>query len=642
MKKPSKIHYKLCPKKPETHLFEIQCIIPAQVLPLTSNSTSQGTLTQKFRLQLPAWIPGSYLIRDFAKYLVTIEAACDGKAISLNMVDKNTWECEGVSRSLKAPLIVNYQVYAFDLTPRGAYLDNTQAFFNGSRLFILPLGFEKSECLLEILPPEDLQYQSWKVATTLTPGQTNNNNKNINCIDSKGFGLYQSSNYDQLIDHPVLIGNFERYPFKAINIPHDLIITKKYPGDFDMKRVLEDLKKLCEYHIEFFGQAPFTHYQFMLTLFRGGFGGLEHQNSSCLQASPQQLPFSYDPEMSDNYRALLSLFSHEYFHAWNVKSIRPKAFAPYDLNKENYTRLLWVFEGITSYYDELALVRSGLIKIDSYLELLSQLITRVYGTPGRFKQSLEQSSFEAWTKFYQPYENSVNTSISYYTKGALVGLALDLTLRKFSQNQYSLDTVMQAFWEQFGSSNLPVPEDGFEKLASKVTGMNLEDFFNKALRSTEDLEFEELFDACGIEMLWQNKYSMDDVGGRLTGMSSEVLARRPLLEIKLKAPAHTQQAEIASVIEGSTVEASGLAPNDVIIAVNNIKVDRNTLEATIANYTVGDEVLIHVFRRDELMSFKVQLQSCRLKNCVVKRLYYPALEQKQALESWLHQEWKEE
>lgn len=620
------IAYQICPKNPETHLFEVRCIIP------TPNPKGQ-------KIQFPAWIPGSYLIRDFVKFVETIEAyeakepyepnrdpansapMASGlkNKVALKMLDKHTWLAEPV----KGPLVISYRVFAFDLTPRGAHLDTKHAFFNGSRMFIQVDGFEECPCELEILPPASEQYNHWRVATTFP----------VVKINAKGFGHYRAENYDQFIDFPVEMGDFTKLEFNVLGIPHELIITGQHFGD--LPRLCRDLKILCETILKFFGEPyPIDRYQFLLTLIKSGYGGLEHSYSTCLQLSPNNLPSPNDENIvTDNYRTLLGLFSHEYFHLWNVKRIRPNAFCPYNLSTENYTRMLWVFEGITSYYDELFLVRSGLISLESYLELLGQLITRVYETPGRFKQTLEQSSFEAWSKFYQPTENSINSTISYYAKGALIALALDLLVRRDSAGRFSLDDIMQKFWEKYGAVGKPVPEDGFEKLAAEVTGLNLEDFFNQALRGTEDIDIESLLTTVGIEAHWQLRASMDELGGKPSLYGQEILTHRSILEIKLKGIAGN--AEILTVLSGGAAEEAGLSVQDIIIAVNHLRVDRNSLESTIANYPPGTEVILHIFRREELISLKVKLRAGWLRNCILQRKPDPTPTQNIQCADWI-------
>lgn len=572
----STIKYQVQPA-PEKHLLDVTCII--------ENPNPQGqTVT------LPAWIPGSYLVRDFARHVVTLRAEALGVSVPVRMLDKNTWHCDPTL----GPLVISYQVYAFDLTPRGAYVDNTHAFFNGSRVFIQIKGAENNPCCVEILPPIHDKYRHWRVATSMPQkvGQPYQ------------FGMYHADNYEDLIDHPIQIGDFTVTTFQVSDVSHELIITGQHKGDIE--RLSRDLARICDHHIQFFtSPAPMKRYVFLLTVLGEGYGGLEHRFSSVLHCRRDHLPGLGESGVSDGYRTLLGLLSHEYFHTWNIKRIKPKAFIPYDLERENYTKLLWVFEGITSYYDELALVRAKLISKESYLELLEQTITRVYSTPGRFKQTLEQSSFEAWTKFYKPDENSLNATISYYLKGALVAMALDLLLRQKTQKRCSLDDVMRALWQQYGLTGQGLPEDGFERLVEELSGCNFKEFFDTALRSTKDFPLESLMKEMGLELRFRPSACMDETNRTQSVEPPEKLTSKPMLEVKLKS--FGSEAQLAHVIEGSAAQAAGLAPHDIIIAVNGLKVDRQRLESQIASYAIGEEIVIHAFRRDELMTFKVTL-----------------------------------
>ncbi|MBY0445394.1 MAG: peptidase M61, partial [Burkholderiales bacterium] len=339
---------------------------------------------------------------------------------------------------VNAPLEIHYSVYAWDLSVRGAYLDQTRGFFNGTSVFLAVQGQENALCNVEIIAPEGKQYKNWKVATTLATHHTKQGQ----------FGAYQAANYDELIDHPVEMGEFSQISFKACGIPHDIVIAGRHNAD--LKRLKKDLKQICEYQIKLFGEpAPFDRYVFMTMAVGDGYGGLEHRSSTALMCNRDDLPLAHETQIKTGYRQFLGLCSHEYFHSWNVKRIKPAAYAPYDLKQENYTRLLWAFEGITSYYDDLTLVRTGLISQQEYLDLLAQTISGVERGNGRTKQSLADSSFDTWVKFYRQDENSPNSLVSYYTKGALVALCLDLLIRQQTAGQKSLDDVMRLLYYKY-------------------------------------------------------------------------------------------------------------------------------------------------------------------------------------------------
>ena len=338
-------------------------------------------------LKLPNWVPGSYLIRDFSRHIITISAECDGQPAALSQTAKNIWQTSPKS----GHWVIRYIVYAFDLSVRGSFLDTNRGFFDGSCLFFSIEGRLKDTHSLSFndLPKE------WRIATSMP---------------TTGSNTFQTASYHDLIDHPVELGNIEFLDFEAGGIPHRIALSGHYP-DFDRDRLVSDIRTICKTELTMFpSPAPFTHYLFLLHVGDNIYGGLEHISSTALLADRHSLPPHGMTEANDAYTQLLGLFSHEYFHAWNVKSIKPAAFAPYDLDRENYTEQLWAFEGITSYYDDLFLARSRTIAPEAYLRLLAQSITRVQQTKGRLKQSLAESSFTAWNKFYKQDETAPTPS----------------------------------------------------------------------------------------------------------------------------------------------------------------------------------------------------------------------------------------
>ncbi|HEY6241529.1 MAG TPA: hypothetical protein VIW78_11935, partial [Burkholderiales bacterium] len=496
----AEVRYRIVPLRPEAHLYRITCTV--------ADPDPSG---QEFAL--PAWIPGSYMIREFARHVVSIRAESGGRRVTIEKRDKHTWRAQSVA----GPLTVSCEVYAWDLSVRGAHLDTTHGFFNGACVFLRVLGKEGAPCELELLRPKGARYRSWRVATAMRRKGAK----------PYGFGTYEAADYDELIDHPVEMGEFTLATFRACGAAHEIAITGRHRAD--LSRLRRDLKRVCEHHIRFFGEpAPMKRYVFLVTAVGEGYGGLEHRASTALLCSRDDLPRRGGVEMTENYRTLLGLASHEYFHTWNVKRIKPSAFAPYDLERENYTTLLWAFEGITSYYDDLALVRCGLIGTKDYLELLGRSITAYLRAPGRMKQSLAESSFDAWIKYYRPDENSPNAGVSYYIKGSLVALCLDLLIRGRTRGRKSLDDVMRALWLGHGRTGVGVNEDEFERLAGKETGLDVRRYFESWLRSTRELPLKAMLAAHGVEMSLRPAESAEAAGGAGNSMWPRRRARRSL------------------------------------------------------------------------------------------------------------------
>jgi predicted metalloprotease with PDZ domain len=570
----SGLSYSIVAADPAAHLFAVTLTIAE---PAAVGQT----------VALPAWIPGSYMIREFARNIVQIRAESNGRKIALKKIDKHSWQaapCDG-------PLTLHYQVYAWDLSVRTAHLDQTHAFFNGTSVFLRVVGQENVAHVVDIQRPQGDAYEAWRIATALPTLKAKRG----------AFGSYVAANYDELIDHPVEMGNFQLLSFKAHGVPHEMAITGNVPN-LDLVRLSADLKKICETQIAFFEpagskfakRAPMQRYVFLTLAVGDGYGGLEHRASTALICARADLPVKGHTEMSDGYRTFLGLCSHEYFHTWNVKRIKPAAFAPYDLQVENYTPLLWLFEGFTSYYDDLMLLRSGLIDQQAYFKLIEKTVNGVLLGSGRHKQSVAESSFDAWVKYYRQDENAPNAIVSYYTKGSLVALALDLTIRTETKGKKSLDDVMRALWQKYGrdfyadnaTSGRGVSEAAVEALFDDVTGLKLKRFFDRYVRATDDLPLAKLLAPTGIVVADQRKPGKPSLGARAVHSAGDC--------------------KLANVYEGGAAHRAGLSAGDVLVAIDGIRVPAK-LETLLARYRVGDSVTIHAFRRDELLAFSVRL-----------------------------------
>jgi predicted metalloprotease with PDZ domain len=451
---------------------------------------------------------------------------------------------------------------------------------------------------VEILPPKGAKYRNWGVATAM---------------QRKGakpylFGTYEAANYDELIDHPVEMGTFELATFKAGGVQHDIAITGRHRAD--MRRLAKDLKALCETQIEFFGTpAPMDRYVFLVTAVGEGYGGLEHRDSTALICARNDLPYEGMGKPGGGYRTFLGLASHEYFHTWNVKRIKPDAFTPYDLNQENYTTQLWAFEGFTSYYDDLLLVRSGLMPRNTYLDTLGRNITSLLRMSGRKKQTVAESSFDAWIKYYRSDENTPNAGVSYYGKGSLIGLGLDLLIRNQTAGQKSLDDVMRALWKRHGMKGIGVPEDGIEKMAEQVTGLKLKRFFDQAVRSTTDLPLQKLLVTVGVDMALRPPRSGVDRRERKP-TRAEIAAERGVA-LGVRTGSDGGNVRITHVLDGGAALKAGLASGDVVIAMEGLRVTPDNFENQVSRYRPGDTVTLHTFRRDELQVVNVTLAAAR-------------------------------
>jgi len=563
------IQYSIVPKNPAAHLFEVTLAV--------AEPDPEGQV-----FSVPVWIPGSYMVREFARNVVSLSAhSAAGRRVKIAKTDKQTWRaapCDG-------PLTLVYEVYAWDLSVRAAHLDDKVGFFNGTSVFLSVAGQENSPCQIDIRKPEGEAYKGWRVATALPEARGTRR---------YGFGTYRAANYDELIDHPVSLGLFEVTQFKAHGVPHDVVICGRVPK-LDLERLARDLKPICEAQIALFEpktkRAPFERYVFMTMAVTDGYGGLEHRASTALICNRGDLPVQGQDEASDGYRTYLGLCSHEYFHTWNVKRIKPASFAPYDLTRENYTELLWLFEGFTSYYDDLILVRSGLIERKEYFRLLGKTVAGVLRGSGRLKQTVAESSFDAWIKYYRQDENAPNSVVSYYTKGSLVALAFDLTIRAQTRNRKSLDDVMRLLWQRYGRDfyegrGLGIREDEVEALFEEATGADLRRLFAQAVHGTRDLPLADLLAPFGVTL------------------EPDSTATTPSLGVRLR---NGSECALASVHDHSAAQKAGLSAGDVLIALDGLRVTGSNLDALLGRYRPGERVEVHAFHRDELRSYTVKL-----------------------------------
>ncbi|WP_417658297.1 M61 family metallopeptidase [Pseudidiomarina sp.] len=561
------LHYRIRVKNANAHIFAVAIEIPI-------------TKPQDFvRLSLPAWIPGSYMIRDFAKNISDLRAEQQGTALKVNHCDKQTWQIDAPEVGM---LLISYEVYAFDLSVRSAYLDQFWGFFNHSSLCMAVAGRTQEACRVTVEA-----HDGWHIATGMQREQGHR----------FGPGEFRVDSYESLIDYPVLMGPLDIHEFIAGGVKHALVFAGRHYGDVD--RICRDLAAICEYQIELFGhEPPFKEYLFLTMVVGKGFGGLEHRNSTALVCSRKDLVLPGKQGNDNDYRTFLSLCSHEYFHSWNIKTLKPKTFIPYLLDQEHYTEQLWFYEGVTSYYDDYVLHQAGLIDSGAYLTLIGETMARVQRGAGIDRQTVTESSFHAWTKFYKQDENSPNSIVSYYAKGALIALCLDLTLRLESGHRVTLAQVMHDLWHRYGKTLEGTDDDTVQTFIQTTYGIDVSGFLQQALYTTQPLPTIELLAKFGVSVKKDQGADDNSFGGK------PATARLPVA-LGAKYKASSNGLELLVVFAGEAAQECGLSATDRIIAIDNLQITDSNIKEIFERYRPGDQVTVHAFRRDELITLQL-------------------------------------
>jgi predicted metalloprotease with PDZ domain len=573
------MRYRLSLPEPHSHLFHVEARVdrPGAVL----------------ELALPVWTPGSYLVREFARHLEGVVAEDGhGRRLGVERLDKHRFR---VAAGNAAEVVVRYRVYANELTVRTCHLDGTHGFLNGAAVFLYAPGREGEPHALEVVPPP-----GWKVATALDGGPT----------------TFTARDYDELADSPVEIGTHRTVEFTALGKAHAIAIWGR--GNLDEARLAADARRIVEAHGNLWGGLPYDRYLFILHLTDKRRGGLEHARSTTLNVSRM----GFFPR--DAYEETLGLFSHEFFHVWNVKRLRPAAFHPFDYGREQYTRLLWWFEGATSYYEGLALARAGILDGSRYLRSLGQALTSLERTPGARKMSVEEASFLAWVKHYRPDENSPNSAISYYLKGELVALALDLALRRAGA---SLDVLLRTLYERHAAKG--VPEDGIERGAAELLGPDAaRRFFDRHVRGTEPLDL--ALDVVGVALRRRPAAGLDDKGGTPPKKDDD----RPAPGWLGAELSGGEKLTVQSVREGSPAHRAGLYAEDEILAEGGFRVNKAALWDRLGHAGPGGTLRLTVFRRDELVDVEVPLSAPPEDTVWLDPLQDASAAQRAAFEAW--------
>ncbi|MFN6069914.1 MAG: M61 family metallopeptidase [Pseudanabaena sp.] len=510
-------------------------------------------------LKLPVWTPGSYLVREYAKHLQDFEAIdADGEKLPWQKTSKNHWR---INNGNSSQIKISYRIFCNELTVRTNHIDNTHAFFTGAAVFMYIPEQQKQSFQVEIQVPQE----NWQIATAL-PNVANYPH------------IFYAKDFDTLVDSPFEIGVQEQHEFTVLGKPHRFIIWGQHNAD--VQRIVRDTATIVAIEAEIFGGLPYDRYDFILHA-SNGFGGLEHKDSTVLLYN--RLGFRKE----ESYLQFMNLVAHEFFHTWNVKRIRPKSLETFDYDHENYTGSLWFSEGTTSYYDQIFPLRAGLYDAKHYLKLVSKSITRLQTTFGRNVQSLYESSFDTWIKLYRPDANTHNNQISYYLKGELVSMLLDLIIRNQTNNLRSLDRVMQIMWERFGKDEIGFSETELHEVIEQVAGIDLTDFWDNYLYGTKEIDYNYYFDPFGLEL-------------RST--------RQDVLFTGLTLKSKNSIAEVEKVEFGSPAQKAGISTGDSILAIAGIRITVDSFNERLKDFAVGDAIKVTIFQQDLLKTVEIVLR----------------------------------
>jgi predicted metalloprotease with PDZ domain len=587
--KPLELSYTLAFPQPHTHLYEVSLTIG-------------NVATPQLDLLLPIWTPGSYLAREYARHVQDFNVE-DGseRPLSWGKIDKATWRIEtGANDTRPKTIRASYRVYANELATQTSHLDATHAYFNGASLFMYIPGAINRPHRIKFIAPG-----GWRVTTPLA-------------LQPDPDGYYTAPDYDRLVDSPTEIGTHKLLEFNVRGKPHRAAIWGQY--EFDDDRLKNDLAKIVEEGAKMFGGLPYDHYTFIIHVQPGIGGGTEHLNSNVSMTRPEAF------KSDRGYKGFLGLESHEYFHHWNVKRIRPLALGPFDYKRENYTRGLWVSEGVTSYYGDLLLRRAGLISANEYLEGLANTIAGYEQTPGRFEQSAESASFDAWIKHYRPDENSINSAMSYYTRGELLGLVFDIEIRALSNNQKSLDDVMRLLLENHGLPKAGFTDAELKAAFEKVSGVDLTNFWDRFVAGYEEIDFAAYFNKAGLQLTKGYRPGTPYAASKTDKPGS----------LGVRTRANGDRAAVANVIAGLPAYKGGVNAGDELIAIDGKKIDAGG--AVLNELRAGQRVTLTVFRRERLMNFDLTAAARPFDYYTITELKDAGEAQKTLRESWLSKE----
>ncbi len=547
----SQFNYRLSIPEPENHLLEVELAIA-------------DWQDEFIDLKMPVWTPGSYLVREYARHLQDFEATdATGKPLPWQKISKNHWQikCDNSDHSINSIIKIRYRIFCNELTVRTNHIDRTHAFLTGAAVFMYVPEHQQQAYMVEIGKIKE----DWQIATSL-PAVENTKN------------TFYAKDFDALVDSPFEIGIHHRYEFKVLDKPHSYVVWGEHNAD--MQRIIKDTAEIVAVEAEIFGGLPYDRYDFILHA-SNGFGGLEHKNSTVLLYN--RLGFRKE----ESYLQFINLVAHEFFHTWNVKRIRPKALEKFDYDQENYTSSLWFSEGTTSYYDQIFPLRAKLYDAKHYLKLVSKAITRLQTTFGRNVQSLYESSFDTWIKLYRPDANTHNNQISYYLKGEMVSMLLDLLIRFKTNNLRSLDRVMQIMWERFGKDEIGFSEAELHEVIETVAGVDLSTFWNDYLYGNKELDYNYYLEPFGLEL----RTARQDI---------------PFIGMNLKSKNGIP--EIEKVEFGSPAQKAGISTGDIVIAIAGIRITAENFLDRLQDFTAGTAIAVTIFHQDLLRTVEVTLQ----------------------------------
>ena len=567
-----KIKYKIAIPRPETHYAEVI---------ITINEIKE----EKLLLKMPVWTPGSYLIREFERNIDFVEYTSNHTEWRrAEKENKNTW-C--IITNNATEITVRYNIYCFEHSVRTSYITDDFALLNGASIFLYVDGQENTPVEIEFQP-----HNTWQNISTALNIKENNK------------WIRSATNIDELYDSPVQIGNHISYFFDAVNVPHELAIYGS--SNCTVEKLISDLKNIIEKEVQIFGSHPCKNYVFIIHNTENSFGGLEHLNSSV-----NHIPrWSYD---SANYIRAIGLLAHEYFHLWNVKRIRPATLIPYNYNQENYTNLLWFFEGVTSYYDDYVCYRAGVINIDEYLNIAAKNVNDTFNNAGKNIQTLTEASFDTWIKYYRKNENTPNAHINYYTHGAVVAMLFDFIIIKATHGEKCLDDVMKQLYTDFISEHYKgVTEASILSVINAISGIDFTNYFQKYLHTTDTIELKESFESLGISLL-NNSKKRGYLGLQTAWQNNQLI--------------------ITGLDKNYGAYQGGLNVYDEIIAIDNFRVPKN-FETLYAHKNIGDTIEFLISRQGVLKRYSITLTADNRTNFYLEKDLNPTEIQKKFYKKW--------